>query len=94
MGPQTEVTGSAFSMRSNLVRGYFAQNSPQDRENLLFGVFGPFWAPGGREISLSPPDPQKQVNRELLEKFLENTHHRQGKKVAQSERSPDEPKSS
>ena len=55
MGPQTGFTGSAFSMRSNLVGGRFAQNGPQD----FFSAFGPFRAPGGHEISPSPPDPQK-----------------------------------
>ena len=58
-GTQTGFSGSAFSMQSNLVGGRFTQNGPQDRENPLFGVFGPFGAPDGRKIYLSPPDPQK-----------------------------------
>ena len=41
MGPQTVVSGSALSMRSNLVLGRFAQKGPQDRKKKLFGVFGP-----------------------------------------------------
>ena len=59
MGPQTGFTGSAFSMPLKVVGGRFAQNGPQDRGNPFFGVFGPFRVPGGREISFSPPDPQK-----------------------------------
>ena len=65
MGPQTGFTGSAFSMRSNLVGGRFAQNSPKIGKLHLFGVFGPFQAPGSRQISLVPPDSQNPVNREL-----------------------------
>ena len=83
-------------MRSNLGGGYFVQNSPQDRENRLFGVFGPFLAPDGPgrggEISLSPPDPPKPVYRELPEKILITTQRRQSKKVAQRERGSDGPK--
>ena len=88
-GPQTGVTGSAFSTRSNLVGRRFG---PLDRENPLFGVFGPFWSPGGREVSLSPPDPQKPVNRELPENLLTTSQRRQSKKVAQHECGSDEPK--
>ena len=58
VGPLTGFTGSAFSMRSNLVGGRFAQSGPQDRETPLSGAFGPFRALGGRDISLSPR-PQK-----------------------------------
>ena len=47
---------------SHLVGRRFAQNGPHDRENPLFGVFGPFRAlNGAREISLSPPDPPKTI---------------------------------
>ena len=81
-------------MRSNLVGGRFAQNGPQDRENQIFVVSGLFWAPGGRETSPSPPDPQKLVKRELAENFLNATQHRQSKKVAQRERGSDKPKNS
>ena len=66
MGPQKGLTGSAFSMPSNSVGGRFAQNGPQDLESPLFGVFGPFWAPDGRKISLRVAQtPRNPVNRKL-----------------------------
>ena len=36
MGPKTGFTGSAFSIRSNVVGGRFAQNGHQERENPVF----------------------------------------------------------
>ena len=94
MGPQTGFAGSAFGMRSNLVGWRFAQNGPQDRENRFFWLFGPVWAPGGREIYLNSADPQNAENHELPEIFLNTTQHRQSKKVAQRERGSNEPKKS
>ena len=81
-------------MQTNLVGGRFAQNGAQDWRNPLFGVFGPFLAPGGGKISLSPPNPQKPANGELPEKFLNTTQRRQNREGAQCERGSDEPKSS
>ena len=62
-------------MRSNLVRGSFAQNGP-----------------GGHDIPLSPPDPQKPVIREFLENLGRTTQRCQSRKVAQHGRGSDEPK--
>ena len=56
MRPPTWFSGSAFSMRSNLVGGRFTQNGPPNRKFHFFGTFGPFGAPGACEI---PPDAQE-----------------------------------
>ena len=60
-GPRVPWDPKRGSLRPHQIWsvGDFAQNSPQNRENQPLGVFGPFWAPGGRKISLSPPDPSK-----------------------------------
>ena len=88
MGPQTGFTGSAFSMQTNLVGGRLAQNGPQDQENPLLGVFGLFRGPGGRKISLGPPDPSK--NQQTANFSGETNQRRRSKKVAQRERGSDE----
>ena len=61
MGPQTGFTGSALSMRSNSVRGRFAQNGPQDGEDPFFRRFCPVSGPGRpRNFSKSPRPPKIQ----------------------------------
>ena len=69
---QASFTGSAFCMQTNLVSGRVVQNGPQDRENRVFGVFGPF-----RALNEISPDPKKPVNRELPGKILHTTQRRQ-----------------
>ena len=64
MAPLTGFTGSAFSMRLNLVAGRFTQNSPQHRENPPFRRFWPVSGPGRPQNSPRPP-PKKVVNCEL-----------------------------
>ena len=56
MGPQTGFTGSAFSMRSNLVGGFFAQNG-----NIQFVcIFGPFGPRAAAKFLQVPQTPQNQ----------------------------------
>ena len=71
MAPKTGFTGSAYSVRSNLVGGRFTRTAPKTGKIHFFGLFGP-----------SRPLP-KPVNRELPEKLVNTTQRRQGKQVAQ-----------
>ena len=96
MRPQTGFSGSAFSMRSNLVDGRFVHNGSRDRRNPFRGIFGPFQAPGGREISLSPPDPPKSSELrpqeaklsklQTVRSFATRTRFRWAKKIPESHR--------
>ena len=69
MGPLTGFSGSAFRMRSTFVGGCFIQNGPQDRKIDFLAFLACFRAANGAarggEISISSPDTQKPLNREL-----------------------------
>ena len=74
-------------------RGASSPERPPRPGKSTFWRFCPFSGPKrGREISLSPPDPRKPVNRELPDNFLSTTQRRQSKKVTQRKRSSDEVK--
>ena len=82
-------------MQTNLVRGRFAQNGPQDRENQLFGVFVPFQTRGGAAEFIYVPrtSNQKPVNRELRSQEAEPSKVQKGcTKADQRKRGSDEPK--
>ena len=92
MGPQTGFSGSAFSMRTTLVGGHLAQNSPQDRENPLFGVFAPFRAPNGAAKTSLSPDPPKTSESRIAAAGGRTIGSCDRTKVAQRKRVSDEPR--
>ena len=59
VGPQTGFTGSAFSMRSNLVGGRFAQSGPKTGQMHFLVFLARFGPPtGSRNFSKSPRPPK------------------------------------
>ena len=63
--PQTGFTAPAFSVRSTLVGGRFAQNGAEEGETPTFQRFWPVPGPGRPPNFFKPPGPQKPVNCKL-----------------------------